>query len=117
MPVLEKSWGSCGPTVEGLTDLPIIAHDDKLFLGGVIMNFGGPGAEEIRNVASSAVLITGGEYDLISFNPSDHYLRFPYYESETQRTLARVANPLYASTGSSDEAPERIWATSKILAD
>ncbi|EJT79105.1 hypothetical protein GGTG_04194 [Gaeumannomyces tritici R3-111a-1] len=148
-------WGDCDPGLVKAADLPIkcaelvvpldytappspnatATHTLELVRvqaatqparGSVLFNFGGPGSEGLRSLATSAQFyrnLTGGAHDLIGFNPrgtSLKYLPFSCYGSDLDRALA-ILSGMSASGGpyldSSDVQPGRTWATAKVFAD
>lgn len=64
--------------------------------------------------------MTGGEHDLISWDPrgtSRTFLRFSCHKTAMDRVLAMSPDPLVISLDESDRATERLFAQAKVLAD
>ncbi|KAF1808734.1 alpha/beta-hydrolase [Eremomyces bilateralis CBS 781.70] len=89
--------------------------------GSILFNWGGPGGDGLVNMASASPIvqpITGGEHDLISWDPrgTGKTLAYNCYPNATDRAAtlawhhAQLANASEAALG-------RTWAEGQILAD
>ncbi|KAI6382967.1 hypothetical protein MCOR25_000474 [Pyricularia grisea] len=93
--------------------------------GSILFNPGGPGLPGNEWLDSSAALLlaaTGGQHDLISFNPRGTGKTLPvicFDEQDPQDALKRLAieERLSHTGNSSDVAQGRIWATSLQISE
>ncbi|KAJ3538915.1 hypothetical protein NM208_g5696 [Fusarium decemcellulare] len=96
--------------------------------GSIILNFGGPGGNGVQTLLTSPWYMnaTGGEHDLISFEPrgtSQHFLRASCFDSPVERRFSQQSNPArHLLSESKDEktvttAWEHAGASAKAFAD
>ena len=79
---------------------------------------GGPGADVFQEgPAGTALIISGGSYDLIAFNPrgTGQTLPFSCFESDEERQVAKLLTPV--SIGGSDVALGQVWAAESAFAE
>ncbi|CAI4212347.1 unnamed protein product [Parascedosporium putredinis] len=84
--------------------------------GSILLNFGGPGQDGLNSMVAYAPIqapITGGQFDLISWDPrgTGNTLRFACFEPEEIGTQYAQGVP-----DASDTAPGQVWAEAQILA-
>jgi pimeloyl-ACP methyl ester carboxylesterase len=132
-------WGPCDIETEGLPvecakltvpldytdtasnktlDLDVIKYpaQNGPSQGSILLNFGGPGQDGLNSMIGYAPIqsaITGGQFDLVSWDPrgTGNTLRFACFESEELGMLYGMGLP-----DASDVAPGRLWAEASILA-
>ncbi|KAI9150504.1 putative hydrolase [Paramyrothecium foliicola] len=91
--------------------------------GSLLLNYGGPGVDGRKNIAATAALyheITGGEHDLITWDPrgtARSFLRFSCYKSAADRLLATSPDPLILQLDDNEHAATRHFAQAKAIAD
>ncbi|KAF2165669.1 hypothetical protein M409DRAFT_23959 [Zasmidium cellare ATCC 36951] len=89
--------------------------------GSILLNYVGPGLSGLEGLSifgPQQLNITGGNHDLIAFDPrgtGNDSLRFTCYDTEQERVLAQLNDrPLF---NSSDVAPGEAWGLGRLLAN
>ncbi|KAF1817389.1 alpha/beta-hydrolase [Eremomyces bilateralis CBS 781.70] len=101
-----------------LLKVPAMKESKK---GSILFNWGGPGGDGVFNMASASPIVqpmTGGEHDLISWDPrgTGETLAYNCYPNATDRAATvRWHHGQFANA--SEAALGRTWAEGKILAD
>ncbi|KAH8664242.1 peptidase S33, tripeptidyl-peptidase [Xylariales sp. PMI_506] len=88
--------------------------------GSILFNFGGPGEPDRDNFAEVVSLLlplTGGEYDLVSFDTrgTENTLPLNCYANDFE--AERMIVDLSQTSNSSDQAPARLWARAGVDAN
>jgi len=88
--------------------------------GSIILQPGGPGAPGAQvfeeGPAETALLLSGGSYDIVAFNPrgTGQTLPFSCFASDEERQTAALLTPV--SIGGSDVALGQVWAAKETVA-
>ncbi|RSM08722.1 hypothetical protein CEP52_004475 [Fusarium oligoseptatum] len=101
-------------------DLTKIEAFKKPSKGSILINFGGPGIPARPSMASGSMLLalTGGEYDIIGFDPrgTGDALTFSCFDTEAERSMF-VTGQFKPVAGAFPLARGQNWATSELYAE
>ncbi|RSL54268.1 hypothetical protein CEP54_009989 [Fusarium duplospermum] len=101
-------------------DLTKIEAFKKPSKGSILINFGGPGAPARPSMVSGLtyLALTGGEYDIIGFDPrgTGDTLTFSCFETEAERSIFTTGQ-LKPVAGSFPLARGQNWASSQLFAE
>ncbi|KAI1337286.1 TAP-like protein-domain-containing protein [Xylariaceae sp. FL0016] len=89
--------------------------------GSILFNFGGPGytaRESLDSLAEYLLIQTGGQYDLVAFDPrgTGNTIPFECFDSPEARLLALAQNP-FPPADAYDSAIKQTWASSLALTE
>lgn len=97
-----------------------VAAVNEPFLGSILLNFGGPGYEAVETLGNLGDLLlnmTGGQHDLVAFDPRGTGKTIPFdcFGSPEARALALAEYPLVLGDAT-DVALGDLWANTNVLA-